>query len=190
MTRLSTLLFFLTAFAAVAAAQNNFSGSGAVTGVRAPFPDRLRVVEAVPSSNVNYGTATVEQLEAAAFTLLNERRAGVGLQLLKWNGKLAGVARLHSQSMAANKFFSHRGADGSMVDERADRGGLGEWDAIGENIAFNRGYSDPIDFAIQRWMQSSSHRANLLKSNWQESAIGIAVTPDGSYYFTQVFLQR
>ena len=62
--------------------------------------------------------------------------------------------------------------------------------SIGENIAFNRGYKDPVEVAVELWLKSPSHRQNLLKSDWSESAVGIAVADDGSYYFTQVFLTR
>ncbi len=77
-----------------------------------------------------------------------------------------------------------------MVDDRADRSGLGLWQAIGENIAFNRGYANPVEFAIERWMMSPKHRDNILNKEWSETAVGIAIAADGSYYFTQVFLLR
>lgn len=92
--------------------------------------------------------------------------------------------------MADLKFFSHRGKDGTMVDDRADIFGLGQWQAIGENIAYMRGYQDPCEFAVDRWMQSATHRDNLLNKDWSETAVGIAIAGDGSYYFTQVFLLR
>jgi uncharacterized protein YkwD len=92
--------------------------------------------------------------------------------------------------MADNSYFSHRGLDNSMVSDRADRGGIGKWNAIGENIAFNRGYKDPISKAVELWMGSTGHRHNLLDDRWKESAVGIAIAADGSYYFTQVFLLR
>ena len=77
-----------------------------------------------------------------------------------------------------------------MVSDRADRAGLGRWRAIGENIAYNQGFKKPLDCAVEGWMNSPSHKENLLDPNWKESAVGIAVTADGTYYFTQVFLVR
>jgi uncharacterized protein YkwD len=61
---------------------------------------------------------------------------------------------------------------------------------IGENIAYMRGYDDPATLAIEKWMESTAHRKNLLGSNWKESAVGVAITADGTYYMTQVFLLR
>jgi uncharacterized protein YkwD len=133
---------------------------------------------------------TIPTLEREAFDLINARRAADGLPQLTWSDEVAKVARVHSQNMAGYKFFSHQGLDGLMVNERADKAGLNKWRAIGENIAFMRGYQHPAEFAVERWMESASHRSNLLRADWKESAIGVAQASDGAYYFTQVFLIR
>ena len=62
------------------------------------------------------------------------------------------------------------------------------WGALGENIAFNQGFDDPSAFAVQRWMGSSKHRANILSSQFTRTGIGVARAADGSIYFTQVFM--
>jgi uncharacterized protein YkwD len=129
-------------------------------------------------------------IEHQVFVLINAERAKNGLSALEWNESVAAVARLHSEDMAHAKFFSHRGSDGSMVDERADRLGLGSWRSIGENIAYMRGYDDPAELAVQKWLESTAHRKNLLGPNWKESAVGVAMTEDGTYYMTEVFLFR
>lgn len=155
---------------------------------------RPRLIAAKPENKPNavakLGAAAIFDLERRAFQLINEKRAAQNLSPLKWNDDVAKVARAHSQNMAEYKFLSHTGTDGSMVDNRADRIGLSRWRAIGENIAYNRGYAQPIEFAVERWMLSPKHKQNLLGENWQESAIGISVTADGTYYLTQVFLSR
>ena len=92
--------------------------------------------------------------------------------------------------MAQNHFFSHRGLDGSMVDDRAEQMGIYNWRAIGENIAFNRGYEQPAEWAVETWLESPTHRSNLLNKSWNESAVGVSIARDGSYYFTQVFFLR
>lgn len=130
------------------------------------------------------------RVEKAAFALLNQKRAEKGLKPLVWNEKVAAVARLHSQNMAEFHFFSHRGLDGKLVSDRADRAGLGSWGAIGENIAFNRGFDDPVNKAVNLWLGSATHYHNLMDANWHDSAVGVAISADGSYYFTQVFLRK
>lgn len=136
------------------------------------------------------GSRAAADIERQVFNLLNAKRRSKGLSELEWNDDVAALARLHSHNMADGKFFSHRGSDGSMVDDRADRLGLGAWRVIGENIAYMRGYEDPAALAVEKWMESTAHRKNLLGSNWRESAVGVAITEDGTYYMTQVFLLR
>ena len=106
---------------------------------------------------------------------MNTRRVSYGLKPVVWNEDIARVARMHSQSMALNKYFSHQGIDGLWVDERANRNGLKKWRAISENIAYNRGYDNPAEFAVERWMKSTSHRKNALNNRWEESGIGVAI---------------
>lgn len=134
---------------------------------------------------VNMGDA-----ERRAFGLINELRAETGLEPLVWSDDLAGVGRLHSQNMAEFRFFSHRGMDSKLVSDRADALKVGKWRSIGENIAFSRGYADPVAKAVELWLGSAEHKRNLLDATWVESAIGAAVAADGSVYFTQVFLTR
>ncbi len=139
---------------------------------------------AAPKATVNFS------YERQVFELINKKRAEAGLNLLTWNDDVARIARIHSENMANNKFFDHKGLDGSMVNNRADAVGLSKWRSIGENIAYNRGYANPPEFAVEGWMKSPAHRDNILNNRWQESGIGIAIMADGTYYFTQVFLLR
>jgi uncharacterized protein YkwD len=76
------------------------------------------------------------------------------------------------------------------LKERARSNGILHFRVIGENIAYNKGYDDPGGFAVERWMISSGHRANILYSGFQASAIGSYVAADGSVYLTQVFITR
>lgn len=180
------IIFSLGFFAALAT--NSFAQTKSLQAV-ASF-GRPRFVQARSSGVEASVIVNTVSLERTTFDLLNQKRIEKGLQALTWNDQLANVARRHSQSMAKFDFFSHRGLDDKMVSDRADAEGLTKWRAIGENIAFNRGYRDPVGRAVELWLDSSSHRRNLLDSNWKETAVGIAVTSDGSYYLTQVFLKR
>lgn len=183
------LLFALiTLLSSFAAAQ------GRGTGVAMNFSDdgfagavRSRTVAGTGSGAES--TRTAMSVERSVFKLMNTARAAKGLNALTWSEEIAAVARAHSNNMAGEKFFSHRGSDGSMVNDRAFRRGLFNWSAIGENIAFLRGFENPEAAAVENWMNSPSHRKNLLSSNWTESAVGVAITADGTYYFTQVFLK-
>lgn len=151
------------------------------------YAGAVRSRTAAPEAEPARSALSVEQ---RVFELLNAERSAKGLDPLVWSDKVAAVARNHSANMASEKFFSHRGSDGSMVNDRAFRGGLYNWSAIGENIAFLRGFVDPEQMAVEKWMNSPSHRKNLLSSHWTDSAVGVAITADGTYYLTQVFLKE
>lgn len=135
-------------------------------------------------------SARIFELERQAFDILNQKRKENGLAPIEWNEDMAKVARLHSENMAKFKFFSHAGQDGLMVNDRADSLGFYKWKAIGENIAYNRGYANPAEFAAERWMLSPTHKDNILNKRWQVTGVGLAIADDGTYYFTQVFLQK
>ena len=149
---------------------------------------RPRVYKATQTNLVK--AANPFELERSTFDLINRYRENSGLLPLKWSDDVAKIARLHSENMANFNFFSHTGLDGSMVNDRADLLGISKWRAIGENIAFNQGYDNPVEFAVARWMESPAHRENLLNSRWRESGIGVAVTKEGKYYFTEVFMLK
>jgi uncharacterized protein YkwD len=159
-----------------------------------PVPIRLASADNIEDlfrpRRVETGAVNVKSVERAAFDLVNRKRVEGGLQPLAWSDELEAVARLHSGNMAQFQFFSHRGLDNKMVSDRADDAHVGVWRSIGENIAFNRGFQDPITNAVNLWLDSPGHRRNMLSCDWKESAIGVAVAEDGSYYFTQVFLAR
>lgn len=172
---------------------NYYSGAENISSTLRTRP-RIYVETAKPTVETSQPVKkelSIQDLELQAFQLLNQKRVENGLKPVVWNEDIAKVARVHSQNMATYNFFSHQGLDGLTVDKRADAFGLSNWRKIGENIAYNRGYKDPVEFAVIRWMQSESHRQNLLSDKWKESGIGVAIAPDGkTYYFTQVFMLR
>ncbi len=171
----------------VAAAGSVLGQSGAAFSFRATAS-----VGSAPadSSGRALTPAAMQMIERGAFQNVNKERSLAGLPMLKWNDKIAAVARMHSFNMAELNFFSHRGLDGSMVDDRAAKMAMGAWSAIGENIAFIKGFDNPADTVVEKWLGSAGHKKNLLGPEWTETAIGLAVTPDGKYYFTQVFIRN
>ncbi len=189
---------FLFFFAKDAACQINFADGG--VSLKSFFggddksinTTRTRIVieKEITSEPTAKKASTNFSFERKAFEEINQQRTAIGLPPLVWSDDAAKIARLHSENMANFNFFSHQGLDGSMVNNRADAFGINKWRAIGENIAYNRGYANPIEFAVESWMKSNGHRENILNDRWKESGIGIAITAEGAYYFTQVFLDR
>jgi uncharacterized protein YkwD len=128
--------------------------------------------------------------ERRAFDLINAARRARGESALVWDAELTRVARQHSENMARQNFFDHVDPQGGNIATRAREGGVCGWSAIGENIAYNSGYDDPAGFAVERWLISSKHRANLMRTGFTHSGVGVARSADGRVFFTQVFVTR
>ena len=156
-----------------------------VARMTTPQPASYAPATAGPAPAV---TATGD--ERRAFDLVNAERQKRGLSPLVWDGALTRLARYHSENMARDGVLSHTDGDGLDLSGRAQVLGLRNWRALGENIAYNQGYSDPTAFAVERWMVSEKHRENALNPSYTHAAVGIARASDGTYYFTQVFMTR
>ena len=130
------------------------------------------------------------EIELRAFEQTNLVRIKNGLPPFIWDADLSRLARNHSESMSRLHFFSHVTPDGKRLPDRARAAGILRYSVVGENIAYNQGYDDPGALAVERWMLSPKHRANILSSEFRAMAIGSFVAPDGSVYLTQTFIKR
>ena len=157
-------------------------------------PRRISLeASSVASKSVTSSSPALEDanaVERRAFEQTNVARVKNGLPTLVWDPELCRMARRHSEQMATLGYFSHEDPDGLQLKERARASGILHFRVIGENIAYNKGYDDPGGFAVERWLTSSGHRANMLYRGFQASAIGSYVAADGSTYLTQVFIAR
>ncbi len=143
-------------------------------------------ISTVPSPSVEEASV----IERRAFAATNQVRIKHGLAPLAWDQDLSRMARAHSQQMAVDRYFSHQTSEGLGLKDRARASGIRHFKVLAENIAYNQGYDDPGPFAVERWMVSSGHRANMLSSEFQASGIGSFVGPDERVYLTQVFISR
>ena len=191
------LLFVaLSAFAALPATANEtntkpsarpvarlVSTSGEVVTSRT----RTRVIansRAVPAATA------ATQSEGRLLDLINEERRAHGRRPLVWDGALTRMARYHSENMSRQGFINHVDRDGLDLQGRATLLSVRGWRTLAENIAYNQGYDDPESFAVERWMKSDKHRANILNGEFTHAGLGVARGADGRIYFTQVFMER
>lgn len=147
------------------------------------------VTEVATVNPASPGFDEANPVERRAFEETNRERVKNGLPPFVWDAELCRMARLHSENMAHNNFFSHVSPDGLRLRDRAKAAGI-KFQAVGENIAYNLGYDDPGAFAVERWMLSPGHRANILYTGFSGMAVGTAVGPDGAVYLTQTFITR
>ena len=144
----------------------------------------------VTAKSTNLAPVAPNDIEKRAFEQTNIVRVRNGLSPLVWDADACRMARIHSESMSRQGYFSHVTPDGLRLRERARVAGILRYAVMGENIAYNQGYDDPGAFAVERWMQSEKHRANILSPEFRAMAIGSFVAADGSVYLTQTFITR
>jgi len=129
-------------------------------------------------------------IEKRAFEQTNLERIKNGLAPFVWDADICRMARAHSENMAQQRYFSHVTPEGLRLRDRARAAGILRYSVLGENIAYNQGYADPGGLAVERWMLSPKHRANILSPEFRAMAIGSFVAADGSVYLTQTFITR
>lgn len=159
--------------------------SGAAPASR-PRPVSSPAIENLNGPSLSEATAS----ERRAFELINEARQSKGLSPLTWDPQLCLMARAHSEDMMQRRFFSHETPEGRDATDRAHAFGIADFQILGENIASNQGFEDPGALAVEEWMRSSGHRANILNPKFQRSAIGVSVGADGTVFLTQDFITR
>lgn len=152
-----------------------------------------RLITSIAPITAKPGPALVVEpnaIERRAFDQTNLVRVKNGLPPFVWDSEVCRLARIHSEAMSRQGFFAHVTPDGLRLRDRARVAGILRYSVLGENIAYNQGYEDPGAFAVERWMLSDKHRANILSPEFRGMAIGSYVAPDGSVYLTQTFITR
>jgi len=114
--------------------------------------------------------SSMHELETGVLANVNALRRSHGLAELRLSLQLSSAARQHSVEMAARGYFSHTSANGTSFDKRIARfypmGGRRYW-SVGENLLWS---SPDVDAAgaLQMWLNSPEHRANMLTARWRE----------------------
>ena len=120
--------------------------------------------------------------EKELFDLTNKERVKAGLKPLTPSPKLFRAARAHSANMAKHDKLDHV-LDGKNPGDRLREIGYA-YLTYGENCA--AGQRTPAE-ALESWMQSTGHRANILNGQFTEVGLGVAANERGMRYWTQVF---
>ena len=107
-------------------------------------------------------------------SLTNEARKTFGLGTLQANSALDHAAQKKANDMAAKGYFAHNSPDGRVPWDFIKAAGY-EYIMAGENLAVNFSQAESVE---QAWMDSPTHKANILNKNFEEIGIGIA---EGQY---------
>jgi uncharacterized protein YkwD len=148
---------------------------------------RPRGLQVVPPSLGEIWQANQRFLEVQ-----NRQRARYGLAPLTIDWKLAAAAWVQAMNCAERGVLSHTGGDGSNVGDRVSGQGY-RWVGVAENGAMQsappRGWpGDPRtpDWAVDGWMASPGHRANLL-GNYADFGGAYTDAPNGDRYWFVVY---
>jgi len=141
------------------------------------FFSLLFLVPAAVNANA-ISAQTILQLE-------NAERLKKNLNVLVENKTLTEVAQTRANDMADNNYFAHRSPDGSMAWDIALEKNY-DYKFIGENLAIDWKNSEDL---VQAWLDSQSHRENIISANYLETGIATAKS-DTSLVVVQIFGQR
>jgi uncharacterized protein YkwD len=133
-----------------------------------------------------HAAVVLNQMEKNVFNMINQNRVAHSLAPLTWSDTVAQQARMHSINMADKVVpFGHQGFDTRFATLSRLIPGL---TSMGENVAWNQGYSKPGAAAVQMWLNSPGHYANIM-GDFNLTGVGVAKDPQGRHYFTQIFVK-
>lgn len=119
-------------------------------------------------------------------SLVNEIRGKNSLKPVEIDPYLTQIAIIKAKDMVKRNYFEHYSPFYGNPWDLATLFDY-EYSSFGENIA--RNYSTP-EAAVNAWMNSPKHRANILKENYSFMGIGIEKTISGKYYIVQHFSDK
>lgn len=169
--KLKSLIFVLVTFLSFASFSQSFKGS--------PTGKEIATIQNA-------------EFEKEIFKLVNEIRTNHYLKPLQWQEDLARAARYHSRDMAYDSYVEHATYDRKnnrlvkvcetfeRVEKFIDFPYLGENISVGKNTAIE---------AVDGWMKSKGHRANILNPNFKYLGVGYFYLENTiyQYYWVQDF---
>lgn len=132
--------------------------------------------EAIALSDASDTNTALRAEALKAYNMVNDLREDAGLDSLKWDSNLESTSSVRSQECSIS--FSHTRPNGKA------------WYTVnsniqgGENLAF--GFDDAKS-ATDAWMNSPTHKENILYPDFEKVAISVYVTDDGTAYWAQEF---
>ena len=117
--------------------------------------------------------------EAQVMADVNARRAEQGLGALSLEPRLGQAAKDYAKVLADNNWFNHTGPDGSTLVSRVEAAGFPFTVQIGEVLAWGSSGWPPEEI-VQAWMESPSHREQIMGSVYTRAGIGCYFTNDAT----------
>lgn len=109
-------------------------------------------------------------LPAVVALLTNNARTSSKESALATNPLLTSAAQAKADDMAKRGYFAHMSPDGKMAWYWIDKSGY-KYEYAGENLAVNFDESDKL---VSAWMDSPTHKQNILNPHYTDIGIGTA----------------
>jgi hypothetical protein len=121
--------------------------------------------------------ATTDISASEIVALTNLERTKAGKEPLKPNSMLEEAALAKAADMVERGYFEHLNPEGRGSWELIEKTGY-SYEHAGENLARNFENSQAV---VEGWMNSDSHRENLLKENYTDIGVAVVETKKGVY---------
>ena len=169
------------AIAKLAEAVQKLAGGSNVAGVQGTAATKKQFVARVATTTSNHGKED-DKFEQRVLELINQERAKHGLGAVTYNGTLDNAAEKHAEHMAIVGKMAHDGiGDGDPGERIRAEGFRKSW---GENVA--TGQTSP-EQVVREWMNSPTHRRNILDPNFKQMGVGYVTSSSGRSYWAQEF---
>lgn len=131
----------------------------------------------------NNGDLTSDELEV--FNLINAKRTANGLSPLNIDNELQNVARVKAKDMVDNNYFAHNSPTYGTPFNMMKNFGI-TYKTAGENIAGNSSNQG----AVEAWMNSEGHRANILNSSYNYTGVAVVKSTKYGKIYVQMFIGK
>lgn len=151
------------------------------------------VTTSTTSSNTGTSTGTTttttvvkgDTNEELVLKLINQARASAGLKALTMDANILKIARLKATDMVNKGYFSHSSPTYGSPFAMMKTYGI-SYKVAGENIAGN----PSIEAAVNSWLNSSTHRENILSNSYNLIGIGVTKSDVYGYIIVAMFVGR
>ena len=165
---------------------NDYLGAVSSKYIKLIYPNNSNNQNQPSGGNTNTTiTSGLTSDEQEVFDLINAKRVANGLSALKIDDELQNVARIKAQDMVDNNYFSHTSPIYGSPFDMMKKFGI-KYKTAGENIAGNSSNSG----AVEAWMNSSGHKANILNSSFNYTGVGVVKSPKYGKIYVQMFIGK
>lgn len=148
------------------------------------------VAKPKPTTSQSTVAVTPKSIENEVFNSVNNYRASANLSVLKREWELDAIALEHSQKIASGEIgYSHEGF-GDRVKN------IKKYANVPYKVNENLYEFKPLNpktvakTALKGWIDSPGHKKNMERAGHLFTGVGVAISPNGTYYVTQIFVGK